>query len=107
MKKANGEGSLRRRADGSWEYRISVEGRKTPMSFYSKDADGRGAKKKYRAWLKETGGRGVEKVLAVEAWAQQWLTLKKPSIAYGTWANYQHYTEDFILPAIGLSLIHI
>ena len=71
MKKANGEGTLRQRADGSWEYRVSVEGRRSQMSFYSRDADGRSAKKKYRAWLKETGGKGVEKVLTVEAWAQQ------------------------------------
>ncbi len=101
MKKANGEGTLRQRADGSWEYRVSVEGRRSQMSFYSRDADGRSAKKKYRAWLKETGGKGVEKVLTVEAWAQQWLALKKPGVAYGTWANYERYTKDFVLPAIG------
>ena len=101
MKKANGEGSLRRRKDGSWEYRITVEGRKTPLSFYSKDADGRGAKKKYHAWLKATGGRAVEQVMTVNRWASSWLALKKPTVAYGTYANYERYTNDFILPAIG------
>ena len=60
MKNANGDGSLRQRKDGTWEYRISVEGRKTPLSFYSKDADGRGAKKKYREWFKKTGGKAVK-----------------------------------------------
>ncbi len=100
-KKANGEGTLRRRKDGSWEYRVSVEGRKGQMSFYSRDADGRGAKKKYRAWLKETGGRGVEKVLTVAGWTEQWLELKKPGVAYGTWANYKRYAKGFILPALG------
>ena len=45
-KRANGEGTLRQRKDGVWEYRVSVEGRASQLSFYSKDADGRGAKKK-------------------------------------------------------------
>lgn len=100
-KKANGEGTLRQRKDGSWEYRVSVEGRKGQMSFYSRDADGRGAKKKYRAWLKETSGRGVERVETVAGWAGTWLELKKPGVAYGTWANYERYTKTVILPALG------
>lgn len=100
-KKLNGEGSLRQRKDGSWEYRISIPGRKTPLSFYSRDADGRGAKRKYTAWLKTTGGRAVDQVLTVSKWATSWLALKKPTVAYGTYANYERYVNDFILPAIG------
>jgi len=101
LKNANGEGSLRQRQDGRWEYRICVEGRKTPLSFYSMDATGRGAKKKYLAWLKENGGRAAERVLTVQSWASTWLELKRSSVAYGTYANYQRYVQDFILPAIG------
>lgn len=100
-KKLNGEGSLRQRKDGSWEYRITILGRKSPMSFYSRDADGRGAKRKYNAWLKSTGGRAVDQVLTVQKWAASWLTLKKPTVAYGTYENYERYVNDFILPAIG------
>ena len=44
-KNPNGEGSLRQRKDGRWEFRVKVEGRTTPLSFYSKDKDGRGAKR--------------------------------------------------------------
>ncbi|BDF66547.1 tyrosine-type recombinase/integrase [Pseudoflavonifractor phocaeensis] len=106
MKNANGDGSLRQRKDGTWEYRISVEGRKTPLSFYSKDADGRGAKKKYREWFKKTGGKAVKEVKLVKQWAEVWLSLKKAdvsagSLAYGTYANYERYTNDYILPALG------
>lgn len=101
MKKANGEGSLRRRQDGSWEYRIMVEGRKTPLSFYSRDADGRGAKKKYRAWQRETGGKTVEQVMTVNRWAAAWLSIKKSTVVYGTYENYKRYVNDFILPSIG------
>ncbi len=100
-KRANGEGTLRQRKDGVWEYRVSVEGRASQLSFYSKDADGRGAKKKYREWLKESGGRAVERVETVSSWAQRWLKLKKANVVFGTYANYKHFTETYILPAIG------
>lgn len=100
-KNANGEGSLRQRPDGRWEYRVKVPGRKTPLSFYSTDSDGRGAKKAYRTWLKETGGNAVESVKTVEQWAKVWLKTKKQSVVYGTYANYEHYTNTHIIPAIG------
>lgn len=100
-KNPNGEGSLRQRKDGRWEYRVKIEGRKTPLSFYSKDKDGRGAKKKYREWLKETGGDVLEQVKTVKAWAEVWLRTKKANVAYGTYANYERYVNDFILPVLG------
>lgn len=101
MKNPNGEGSLRQRPDGRWEFRVKVEGRSTPISFYSMDKDGRGAKKKYREWLKSNGENSVEKIKTVKAWAEIWLKSKKASVVYGTYANYERYTNDFILPAIG------
>lgn len=101
-KKTNGEGSLRQRSDGRWEFRIKVDGRETPLSFYSTDKDGRGAKKKYHQWLKETGGRVVERIATVEGWAAIWLeTYKKNQVVYGTYANYKHYVNTFIVPALG------
>lgn len=101
MKNANGEGSLRLRKDGTWEFRIYAEGRKSQLSFYSRDADGRGAKKKYRAWLKSTGGRAPEKTETVAGWSEVWLASKKVSVVYGTYSNYVRYTNGFILPALG------
>lgn len=101
-KNSNGEGSLRQRKDGRWEFRIKVDGRKTPMSFYSMDADGRGAKKAYHKWLRETGGKTVERISTVAGWAETWLeTYKKPQVSYGTYANYSHYINAFIIPALG------
>lgn len=100
-KNPHGEGSLRQRADGRFEYRITVEGRKTPLSFYSTDKDGRGAKKKYREWLKTNNDTAVEKVKTVKAWADIWLQGKKATVVYGTFANYERYVNDFILPALG------
>ena len=101
MKNSNGEGSLRQRPDGRWEYRVKVEGRKTPLSFYSRDKNGQGAKKAYREWLKNSGGKAVERISTVEGWAEVWLEEKKAKVAYGTYANYKHYVDTFIMPAIG------
>ena len=67
QKNPNGEGSLRQRKDEE----------STPLSFYSKDKDGRGAKKKYREWLKESGGEAVESVKTVQAWSKTWLEVSK------------------------------
>lgn len=101
-KNPNGEGSLRQRPDGRWEFRVKVEGRRTPLSFYSKDKDGRGAKKKYREWLKETGGEAVESVKTVEKWSHTWLEVsKKGRVAPKTYENYEYYINRFILPEIG------
>ena len=95
------DGSLRQRPDGRWEYRVYVEGRKAPISFYSTDKDGRGARKKYLEWLKNDGALTVEKVWTVRDWAARWLKVKKTKVCYGTYANYERYTNDFILPALG------
>lgn len=76
-KNPNGEGSLRQRKDGRWEFRVKVEGRATPLSFYSTDKDGRGAKKKYREWLKESGGEAIESVQTVKKWSAVWLSSRK------------------------------
>lgn len=35
-KNPNGEGSLRQRKDGRWEFRVKVEGRTTPSPFTPK-----------------------------------------------------------------------
>lgn len=66
------------------------------------DKDGRGAKKKYREWLKTSGGDTVESVKTVAQWSKMWLeTYKKGKVAYGTYANYEFYTNTYIVPALG------
>lgn len=99
-KNFNGEGSLRRRSDGRWEFRICVPGRKEPLSFYSRDKDGRGARKKYHQWLRK-GEDAVEQSKTVKGWSEFWLQTKKAKVVYGTYDNYRRYTEQFIIPAIG------
>ena len=102
-KNPTGEGSLRQRKDGRWEFRVKVEGRTTPLSFYSKDKDGRGAKKKYRDWLRESGGEAVESVKTVEKWTRTWLEVsKKGRVAPKTYENYEYSKKDFVISSPNL-----
>ncbi len=99
-KNFNGEGSLRLRSDGRWEFRVCVPGRTQPLSFYSRDKDGRGARKKYHQWLR-SGEEAVERSKTVQGWAEFWLQTKKAKVVYGTYENYDRYVTRFIVPAIG------
>lgn len=97
-----GDGSLRQRKDGTWEYRVSIgmdaNGKRIAKSFYSKDKSGALAKKKYREWLSNQQV-GIE---AVKQWAEVWLeTYKKNKVAPKSYANYKLYVEHHIIPEIG------
>ena len=101
QKRVNGEGSLRQRKDGTWEYRVWVESLRDQKSFYSKDKDGRGAKAKYTRWLRETGGVAV-RADTVKKWAEVWVQSSKyRKLADKTKENYQHYVDTYIIPALG------
>ena len=100
-KRVNGEGTLRLRPDGRWEFRIWVDTLRAPKSFYSRDKDGRGAKAKYTRWLRETGGVAV-KADTVKKWAEVWAQSSKyRKLADKTKENYQHYVDTYIIPALG------
>jgi site-specific recombinase XerD len=105
QRKANGEGHLRLRKDGRWEFAIIVgtklDGKPNYKYFYSRDKDGRGAKKQYNEWRK-TGEAPLEKVQTVEEWALKWLEVyKKGQVAYKSYKNYELYVKKHIIPAIG------
>lgn len=100
-----GDGSLKLRKDGRWEYRVVVgldaDLKPIRKSFYSRDKSGAGAKKQYREWLanKETP---IEQVKTVKQWAEYWLvTYKKDQVAYRSYSNYQLYVNKHIIPALG------
>lgn len=111
MKKNNspGDGSLRKRPDGLWEYRVIV-GMDADMkvirkSFYSRDRSGAGAKKAYREWLanKESA---IKKKKTVKVWAEEWLTTyKKGKVSPGSYYNYMLYVNQYIVPELGDKLL--
>jgi hypothetical protein len=102
-RKANGEGTLRQRKDGTWEYRIVVgtglDGKPVRKSFYSKTKTG--GKTAYKEYLK-TATVAIEKIMTVGEWAPKWLDVyKKGKIAYKSYKSYKYYIEHYITPAIG------
>lgn len=104
-RKPNGEGHLRQRKDARWEFSIIVgtksDGKPNYKSFYSRDKDGRGAKKQYNEWRK-SGEAPIEKVMTVAEWAGRWLEVyKKDKVAYKSYKNYELYVNNHIIPVIG------
>ncbi len=103
-KSANGDGTLRERKPGQWEFRavVGYDRRQKAIrkSFYGKTATA--AKKAYKDWLKDSGKPQVEQITTVGAWAEQWLeTYVKGRVADGTYINYRSYTQNHIIPALG------
>lgn len=100
-----GDGHLRKRKDGRWEYIVTVgydmDQKPIQKSFYSKDSSGAGAKKKYRVWLAKQETDIVE-IKTVKQWAEVWLdTYKKDRVAYKSYCNYKLYVEKHIIPELG------
>lgn len=100
-----GDGSLKLRSDGRWEYRVVVgmdaDLKPIRKSFYSKDKSGAGAKKQYRDWLANQS-IPIESVKTVKQWAEHWLeTYKKDQVAYKSYRNYCLYVNRHIIPALG------
>ena len=101
---SNGDGSLRKKREGLWEYRVVVgcDDNQNPIrkSFYGKTKTE--PKAKYREWLKQAGQPQIEKVTTLGEWAAQWLEIyKKGKVEDGTYRNYAHYVNTHIVPALG------
>jgi len=104
-----GDGALRQRPDGRWEYRavVGYDADQNPIrkSFYSKDKRGAGAKAKYRAWI-ECKDDQLEAKKTVKQWAEQWLEdYKKGKIAPKSYNNYKLYVHSHIIPELGAKLL--
>lgn len=103
-KKANGDGTLRQRKPGQWEFRVVIgyglDGKAIRKSFYG--ANGTAAKKAYKEWLKNSGKPQIEKVTTVGEWALKWLDLYvKGHVSDGHYMNQKGYVNNHIIPALG------
>ena len=105
-KKSNGDGTLRQRPNGRYEYRVcvgyDVDGGIIRKSFMGDNATA--AKRAYREWLQTPQPKrpAIEKTRTLGDWAAYWLDIyKKPSVAYNTFKNYKLYTENHIVKDMG------
>lgn len=100
-----GDGSLRQRKDGRWEYRAIVGtddyGNPIRKSFYSTDKTGAKAKKAYRDYLSQ-GEDPLSRICTVKQWAPEWLEIyKKDRVSWGTYNEYEIIIDKNIIPYIG------
>lgn len=92
-KRANGEGSLRQRANGTWELTImdgfQVDGRRKYKSFYAKTQ--KEVKAKAKAYT-DARAEGIEMDVAYffDEWADIWFENHKDNIAPTTQENYRY-----------------
>ena len=103
-RKANGDGSLRKKKEGLWEYRVvtGYDAAQNPIrkSFYGKGKTE--AKNKYKEWLKKSGQPQIEKIKTLGEWAAQWLEVyRNGKVEDGTYRNYAHYVNNHIIPGLG------
>ncbi len=105
-KRGHGEGSIRKRSDGTWEARISVgynpDGTLKRRSLYGKTQSE--VREKMRAALNDVSdGEYIEpSKMTVSIWLDTWLTdYKKLTIKPTTYVNYYSRINHHIKPAIG------
>lgn len=103
-KRSNGEGTVRKRADGSWEARLAyvdeATGKLRRKSFYGRSATAvRRRLEEARAHL-EVDAPAIDIKISVEAWCRLWLetTVAASSRRATTKELYEHLTRVHIAP---------
>ena len=110
-KRANGEGSIRKKPSGRWEGRYTqgidpVTGKAIQKSVSAKTQAE--CKEKLAKAIRENRGVPIHHTgdYTVAEWCRLWFeTYSKPNIRYNTAKGYEGIIEHHIIPA--LSLIHI
>lgn len=92
-RRGNGEGTLRRRADGRWESSIMVgwkdDGRRQIKSFYGKTQEE--VRRKVQAWKKnQSFNTIVTKDYYFDEWADMWFEIHKENITPTTQEGYRY-----------------
>lgn len=118
-RRANGEGSIRKRADGRWEARYTVGVDYSTGKSISKSVFGKSqaeVKEKLKTAIHENRGPAINHKgdYTVAEWMRLWFELySKPNIRPSTVGNYTNIIENHIIPVIGriklkqLTAIHI
>lgn len=94
------EGTFRQRG-GSWEYRVMAvlpDGTRVRKTFCRRTK--RLAKAAYDDWMEHKSEQIVKRQTVAE-WGKEWLEIKRDSISYRTYQNYELYWKKHIKPALG------
>lgn len=94
------EGTFRKRGD-SWEYRVMGElsdGTRIRKTFCRRTKTL--AKAAYDEWLMHKDEQ-ITKRKTVAGWGEEWLDIKRDSVSYRTYQNYELYWNKHIKPALG------
>lgn len=105
-RRANGEGSIRKRADGRWEGRY-VAGHDANGKPIRKNVLGKSqaeVREKLQRAIMETRGLDVARSdeFTVATWAKTWFEVyAKPNIRPGTAGYYKRFIDSYIIPYLG------
>lgn len=105
--RANGEGSIRKRKDGTYEARVTFgfdpkTGKQIRKSFYSKTR--KEVKEKLDDAIRSIRlGTGIafSKEITSEEWFSHWLATYKNDLAANSIRNYKGIVKKYLLPCIG------
>ena len=99
VKRGNNEGSITQLADGRWQARISMDGRR--KAFYG--ATRAEAAAKLNAALRDRGLPVFEERQTVAQYVASWLETIRPAVRPSTWKRYRDLLTLHALPTLGKS----
>ncbi len=106
-KRANGEGSIYKRADGRWAASVSVEHGKR-KAFYGKTRQDVALKLAVAIKARQDGLPLVAERQTVANYLQHWLETAKPTVRPRTFVRYEEYVRLHAIPELGrLSLARL
>lgn len=101
-KRADGEGSIRKRSNGVWEARLSIPGQYRTKSFYGKTQAEARRKRAEAEKALEAGHSLDSQNQTVGEYLERWLEGPlKESVAPKTYSDYSWITRKHLIPEIG------
>lgn len=99
-RRGNNEGSIRQRADGLWEARLSIEGRQ--RSVYAKTRADVVTRMRQAQRLAEKGLPQAQETVTVGQFLANWLESSvRPSVRASTYSAYESHVRLHLTPSIG------
>lgn len=99
-RRANGEGSMRKRQDGKWEGRVTINGDR--ISVYGKTKDEVRQKITQMQWEKDHEiFVHTPENLTVEGWMTAWITSRSSNLTHSSQYERKQYIRLYIVPYIG------